>query len=250
MKLKCIFQSCAICGGWPTDQGTLYCSLCWERIAHWMQESHGEIILNEKISIQFGMTWSPADSSLKGDFLHALKGKSCRQSWRRLAEIWWVLRSSKTEYRAHSCHIWESIPGHNGELDDHASRWLEALRELLGGQRVRSLSRTLNGGQRKKSREERKRIGFEVKETHTLSKPTTLVDDVVTTGATAFAAFEALGSPKNLQLFALAYRIRVARSIESDLSVRWVGKACEMTGFSGITQRLCRNQKPIYLESF
>ncbi len=118
-------------------------------------------------------------------------------------------------------------PGRSGfgELD-HAGALVTAIRTASGGyfesevrmlERVGESRRSKSRSQKTKNRVERSRIGFQLTSTgrRRLSQATgyIFVDDITATGATANAAWIALGRPRAFESWSIAYKVRESADV-------------------------------------
>ncbi len=93
---------------------------------------------------------------------------------------------------------------------DHAGEFASALSQIWGAQ-VKDLRRTQlrPTQQKKRSLKERKELRF-LQESVSSDQTAIFVDDVITSGATAQAAFEALGRPRDYEVWTVACRPKLA----------------------------------------
>lgn len=171
--------------------------------------------------IHYGFSWREGEGSLKRDFLHAMKGRSCSNTWRRIAEIWARVKVERIKEIRFANRHWLAVPGRDAQMkDDHAHRWCEALRSIFGGESRAPLTRKTLDSQRLKGLQERRCIEFELNLDLLVDENSWLIaDDVVTSGATVLALNKALNSPPETHVFALSHRIRTTGSNQVDLSV-------------------------------
>ncbi|MGZ3774928.1 MAG: hypothetical protein ACXVCN_14480 [Bdellovibrio sp.] len=105
---------------------------------------------------------------------------------------------------------------------DHAFLWGRALADSFGADFVPLLKKVSNKHQRGGDRGERALVEMEIVENYSKDMSFThetlfiFADDVLTTGATARAAFKALGSPPYFEIWALAHR-RLSCGAPTDL---------------------------------
>lgn len=107
-------------------------------------------------------------------------------------------------------------PSKNGR-PDHAYRMARQFAEKLDLEFVPDALRPVEmqspvASQKDLDRQGREQIRFKAAEKNSLSDNTVFVDDVLTTGSTAHAAYIALGKPSRFRIFVWAYRPLIAVS--------------------------------------
>lgn len=199
-------RCCLHCGSLMPNQGLL-CSCCEKNI--------GPLQEYEDLSLPFVKTlyrWVPNQSDILSTLMLHLKGSRQKWAWHYYAAKFLRIHLF-SEPRNYRRIIIVPAPAKT-KSPDHAYFWAQALAAGLGALFLPCLQRieTDNSYQRVKGRAERDQIRFEVCENSTLPMISSLetlwvfADDIYTTGATARAAYEALGSPVNFEVWALSKR--------------------------------------------
>jgi predicted amidophosphoribosyltransferase len=202
-----VMRVCPICGSFRT-QHFLACHYCTEKLKLDAAKSQ-PIQLYDCILVLPLWSWVRDSSKRQSILISALKYHSIAKDWDVLAEMITDLAEGKL-LSVRSRILFISCPGRSPKKD-HAWYLAEALTRRCGGRHWEILKRTddLNM-QKSKTRVERSMIGFSLNENFSKNlmnkERIVFVDDVVTTGSTAFAAFEALGCPKNFEVWCIAYR--------------------------------------------
>ena len=225
---------CAICGGYPTTKGILLCPICEHKTRDWFlpqTEScdqdwirHEKNILQRQFDfaqMQIGFLWPPNQARAKVHLLHALKGQSCRNTWQLMAYRFVEKQRSINKIKPRRWLLLP-IPSHHHHKDDHAWRWAKALAPLVGGHVLDVFRRSSKSLKQQKEHDlsQRHKMEFTLVRSELqnwLSHKSrqgwgiAVVDDVVTSGATARAAWRALGQPTALSIWALAHRITLRK---------------------------------------
>lgn len=153
--------------------------------------------------------WIPGESDILSKFFLKLKGPRSAGYWTSLAPSF-VSRRLSLPIKDMPIRI-VMAPSSSG-LRDHAYHWAEALAVLLEADLVPCLKKTRLESQRGSSLKKRQRLRLELVEKYSglLSEPTetlwVFVDDILTSGSTAHAAYEALGSPPHFEAWVLGRR--------------------------------------------
>lgn len=158
--------------------------------------------------------WFPENDKDVRDLIYRLKAGGVTPAFRRLA----FLLSQKVHQREafkKGPLIFVPAPPIRQGVKDHAFQLALCLSEIWGAEMSLCLERESSQSQRRAGRLERKatRIRFRPNDptwesVRQRKKTVVFVDDVVTTGSTAQAAFLALGSPSTFNVWTLAYRPR------------------------------------------
>lgn len=144
--------------------------------------------------------WPPGGKQAFVDLTYSLKGREDPQTWSEMA-IWMAECFPGDRREA----LVVPVPG-SGR--NHAAGLARALAEVLGGEYRDLFQPVKKRSQKDLSRKDRRQVIFELKREVLCTDYNTvlIVDDVITTGATAEAAFRALGRPRNCEVWCLMDR--------------------------------------------
>ncbi|OQW52409.1 MAG: hypothetical protein A4S09_08625 [Proteobacteria bacterium SG_bin7] len=182
-----LLRSCTHCGSfWGTTD--ILCGSCWERLERALLRGSSQEFGNYHFKVHSLLNWNHAEHNLIKNLIHGLKTGWAKSVYRRLAaflDVKWPKES-----------ILIPAPG-----PEHAKAWALAVSELTGLEVQDFLIKFENGKQKTKSKLERQAIKMGLKQgIFRDHKSIIFVDDVVSTGGTAFAAHRALGEPKNFEV--------------------------------------------------
>lgn len=155
--------------------------------------------------------WTPGTSDLLSAQLVGLKGTQQNSDWNHWAGKFLIRRIQRglPDRRIIVIPAPSSNPSRG---KDHAYQWAEALSEALGAELYPCLNKKANLSQRGASRERRVQVELELDENSSLVSENwsealwVFADDIVTTGSTVLAAYEALGRPPHFEAWTLAHR--------------------------------------------
>lgn len=196
------------CGSW-LNLRTYFCEACHQRcLKQFNQES---IVYIENVPVRSLLRWPPGESDVLSSLVLQLKDEP-QSSWNIWAEAFWLKWGSNGASKTTQVITSESSSGKT-----HAQNWGNALAQLLRYPHACPLkpkvnSKTKSWGVSKKQRElsrlERAQRCFDLSVDFSTSADTRIIfaDDVVTTGQTALAAYEALKEPSDFEVWCLIYR--------------------------------------------
>lgn len=201
-------RCCLHCGSLFPNSGLL-CEHCEKSIEPFLEY--------EDLALPFVKTlylWRPAQSDILSNLMLHLKGSLQARAWQYYAQKFLRIHLF-SESRRFEKIIVVPAPA-RGKARDHAFHWGQALSQGLGAHFLPCLRKSPSGDegthQKSKGRSERDLIRFEVNEISTIPPISNLktlwifADDIYTTGSTARAAYEALGTPVNFEVWALSKR--------------------------------------------
>jgi predicted amidophosphoribosyltransferase len=211
------FRSCAKCGS-ILPPVNLFCRECLGTLFE--QRNTGECLLQSgyDFPVYALFTWTPANDVVVRPFIYAFKNGY----FTRLAMELCVAMASEIGERA-PLDPWIVFPGKSrlfgrGVQADHAWLLTALLAKIIqvNGQKILGLhlaESLSNRSQKMKSVIERRRRRFKGTEKFSGQDSACIfIDDVITTGATAHAAREALGDHERFEVWTLVCRPKLAGS--------------------------------------
>jgi predicted amidophosphoribosyltransferase len=198
---------CLHCGSLLKTDGLL-CETCRDRLQTYLAPTLE--VRNLAIFEAYALfRWNPGTSDLLSTQIVGLKGCYQRPDWSYWATRF-VARRMLQGIPPRKIFV---IPAPSkNQQKDHAFQWAEALAKALGAEVYPCLQKVSSRHQRGSDRNKRVEVSLELDENSSVVSEFwsealwVFADDIVTTGSTALAAFEALGSPPHFETWALAHR--------------------------------------------
>lgn len=219
------FRSCPHCGSiWPPID--LFCEKCYQCLCFLKNTSDEARQPGYPFPVYSVFNWSEQNKLIIGRFVHAFKRGWCAATARCFAEC--MLHAfplgggpkqicfpySKSAPSDHAWLLAHSIAVAGGPLFEPPIPLMREVKRDRAGKRFFSGHKGVT--QKRKSASDRSMIRFEsvrsdgVEKFSNATSSIIFVDDVITTGASAMAAYMALGSPKSFSVWVLASRPKLA----------------------------------------
>jgi predicted amidophosphoribosyltransferase len=207
------FRHCCWCGA-PSFWAHHLCTSC-------LKEVQNQVVLDQKSGELAKADWRGYPLISLGSYRHqtlaiwikALKGGLAKQDYQLIAKWWLAIRqTSEGEPIIENVTIVPSPPRQEGARD-HAYGLAEALQQKTGWslENVLSFQHVGETPQKMRSGAERRQRHFDAAGWRPGKGSTVVfVDDVVTTGSTTEAAWEALGRPKSFEVWCVAVQPKLA----------------------------------------
>lgn len=211
-KLTDIFRTCAYCGSFFSTE--ILCHECWNELPM-REQGLVSVQLNiesSSIEVLSLLDWFPHQSPVSSSLIAGLKGGGVKSSFDSLAMEFVTRWLSRTKTRGAVLLVpAPTNPKRRGHGPDHALVWSLSLTDKLGAATNNCLRTSMIDSQKTKNREERTRVHMtcDAEDHEKIAQfkgEIVFVDDVVTTGSTAKAAYIALGRPPRFQVWSIAYR--------------------------------------------
>lgn len=199
MNIK--IRSCINCGSFLFIKNCL-CEYCYRAVVTQFksQSQSQQLILGHKTRSL--LRWNPGESDILSLLIHMLK-RDQFNLWKKLAFDFLRINKILPDTHLVLVSLKSSSTNHT-----HAQDWGQSLADQLRCEHIVVLSKVSVEAQKKKSKNERNQVSLKpiVDISRLFNKKVIFVDDVVTTGSTLKAAYEALGSPGEFECWSLVVR--------------------------------------------
>jgi len=206
-KLLKYLRACAVCHNYfpPCDW---LCSFCWKCLEREYLYSEDTYRAEKTLPHLRLLDWHEDNSVLIQSFIQSLKQASVEFIFKRLALEMFSRFITIPLWDKNQVPLFIPVPPRQKNTKDHAYFLAKALNFYFMGEMIPMLEREKDWqSQKRKNKRERAKISILKTKKMDLSKhPIILVDDVVTTGSTARACWQALEQPENFFIFSLAWR--------------------------------------------
>ncbi len=193
--------SCCLYCSQFNSQDKVLCEYCWNVISPYVGENQWII---HKIKFLSLINWQAQKSDIVSTLALNLKENNNRNQWRFLA---WQLLKMNSQLKITKNTVIIPAPAKVNQAEDHAFLLALAICEITYLPMKNILTRTNSTAEQKtKSQSERKKMTLYSLEKNSKLIDVVFVDDIVTTGSTAIAAYEALGKPQCYQVLSLIRR--------------------------------------------
>lgn len=197
-------RACAHCGCQFTEIH-LFCRTCWAKID--FEQSSPEELRQWSYDIVVYSLYSWREQKQVHSLIYGLKGGGLPEAFEYLATRFLAQRSLVSSLDNDSTVIIPA-PASEAFAQDHAYEWGLQLARLMGVRLLNPLNRVESAPQKSLKKQERLAKKISVSkglELHDFEK-IIFVDDVITTGGTALAAYEALGRPEGFEVWTISCR--------------------------------------------
>lgn len=201
-------RACGGCGRWKSEGIEVFCQSCLRGLFNERRLRCEVIELKngKKIKLHYFYLWCPNNDKLIRQLVYALKGNWSNSAYRSVLSTPTELNSLVARLKG---YVIVPSPPPIGVERDHATGLGHYLAGIVGLPIAHALLRETNESQKKLNLSQRRIKKMKAIKGQKALPKVLLVDDVVTSGSTVEAAYEALGQPPRFEVIALAYRAKL-----------------------------------------
>ncbi len=186
------------------------CSHCWKKLRHFYLSPRDMVRMQDGLPHFRLFDWYSENDSLIRKFLNSLKKGTPSSVFKVLSSDF--MHHIISFYPVNLDSVIIPAPPKLPHLQDHAFCFAHSIAQLTGLKMYTPLDRSMDfpseQWQRRKNKRDRRKLNFHLQPDFYFltQKRIIFVDDVLTTGATAFGVYRALKKPKQFLIFSLAWR--------------------------------------------